>query len=142
MTRINIVPVEMLTNEHLRGEYKEITRVFTLSRKHFERTGELRPKDAPASYVLGEGHVKFFYDKLNWVLQRYMKLHAVMKQRGFNPDRALYQEVSFSAAEFAGFHHDRSTWPEFSPEEYYLSMARIAGRSQLPAVLSELGKNN
>ena len=33
MTRINVVPVEELTNKHLMAEYHEITRIFRLVRE-------------------------------------------------------------------------------------------------------------
>lgn len=55
MTRINCVPVEELTDKHLLAEYRELPRIFNLARA---------VEDAPTEYVLGTGHMKFFYDKL------------------------------------------------------------------------------
>ncbi len=76
MTRINVVPVEELSDKHLSGEFHEITRVFTLARKR----GAAHPK-APSQYVLGKGHVLFFYDKLSWVSRRYQSLAQELRSR-------------------------------------------------------------
>jgi len=60
MTRINCIPVEELHNKHLLVEYRELPRVFTLAHNAIEK-GRW---ESPAAYVLGAGHVKFFYNKL------------------------------------------------------------------------------
>lgn len=85
MTRINVIPVEELQSQFLRGEYKEITRVFGYARKaQFEI---LRGKrKLPQEYTLGTGHVLFFYDKLGYVLQRYQQLTNEMISRGYKPN--------------------------------------------------------
>ena len=77
MTRINVVPVQELHDKHLVAEYREIHRVFKLARKC---------KDAPKQYVLGTGHVKFFYDKLFFIAKRQKELYVEMKHRGFKPN--------------------------------------------------------
>lgn len=74
MTRINVVPVEQLCNEHLKAEYRELIRVF--------RSAKVRD-DVPEKYTLGRGHVIFFSNKLTWVLKRYDQLIFEMKKRGF-----------------------------------------------------------
>lgn len=79
MTRINVVPVEELHPKHLVAEYREIVRVFALSRKD---VGKIQP---PEKYVLGAGHVRFFYDKLAFILNRYKALIDEMIRRGYNP---------------------------------------------------------
>ena len=85
MTRINLVPVEELTREHLLGENKEITRVFGLSRKaQFEIMRGKRK--LPEKYTLGDGHVTFFYDKLGFIADRYESIVAEMIVRGYKPN--------------------------------------------------------
>jgi deoxyribonuclease (pyrimidine dimer) len=88
MTRINVIPVEDLVDEHLRGEYKEITRVFTHVRKAQQKgitpVNFKKQYKQPKHYVMGTGHVVFFYDKLGWVLNRYRALSREMVWRGFN----------------------------------------------------------
>lgn len=85
MTRINLVPVEELHNKHLAGEYKEITRVFGLARNaQFE---VLRGKrKLPHEFVLGTGHVSFFFDKLKFIADRYEALTKEMQRRGYKPN--------------------------------------------------------
>jgi hypothetical protein len=75
MTRINVIPVEELCDQHLLAEYRELPRVFTLARLC---------DDAPKQYVLGSGHVKFFYDKLCFVYFRLNLLIQECERRGFN----------------------------------------------------------
>ena len=41
-------------------------------------------KGQPKIFTLGTGHVKFFYDKLNYLYKRYNELHLECKRRGFN----------------------------------------------------------
>lgn len=86
MTRINVVPVSTLSRLHLQGEYKEITRVFTLVRKAQARGKNKWNIKAPSSYTLGTGHVTFFYPRLGYILNRYQELTAEMRARGFSPN--------------------------------------------------------
>ncbi len=94
MTRINVVPVEELSDKHLSGEFHEISRVFTLARKR----GAAHPK-APAQYTRGKGHVLFFYDKLFWVANRYhslareLQLRAFLKKRDSSVDMDRVRKV-------------------------------------------------
>lgn len=68
MTRINAgIAPELLIDQHLIAELRELPRVFSLVGK---RIGNDTYKNVkiPEQFVLGEGHVTFFYDKL-WYLQ-------------------------------------------------------------------------
>lgn len=76
MTRINLIPVEDLTKEHLLGEKHEITRVFRLAKN------SKKPK-IPPEYRMGKGHVSFFYDKLIFVANRYEQICDEMRKRGY-----------------------------------------------------------
>lgn len=75
MTRINVVPPAELCNKHLLAEMHELPRVFKLARPCAE---------APKEYVLGTGHVKFFYNKLAWLSERFIALVEECQLRGFN----------------------------------------------------------
>lgn len=83
MTRINVVPVQELTREHLLGEWKEITRVFTQRRNAIQAKRIIK---VPKEYTLGTGHVSFFTDKLGFVLNRYQQLKNEMICRGYKPN--------------------------------------------------------
>lgn len=41
-------------------------------------------KGIPEEFTLGQGHVKFFYNKLKYLLDRYNALRQEALQRGFN----------------------------------------------------------
>ncbi|ADK73457.1 endonuclease V N-glycosylase UV repair enzyme [Roseobacter phage RDJL Phi 1] len=85
MTRINCVPVEELTGPHLVAEYRELPRVFKLMRAAQARGENIRDPRNPRRYVLGTGHVRFFYDKGLYLLRRQKALVAEMQRRGYNP---------------------------------------------------------
>ena len=81
MTRINLVAPSTLHTKHLVAEYRELPRAFSLARK---AQYILHTKHIPKEYVLGTGHVTFFYDKLLFLIKRYTLLCAEMSIRGFN----------------------------------------------------------
>lgn len=84
MTRVNCVDVKLLTREHLIAEYKEIQRISKLARPCTE---------APSTYVLGKGHVKFFYDKGSWLKRRFeQELVPEMQRRGYTTNFTKYRE--------------------------------------------------
>lgn len=85
MTRINCVPPSELSGPHLVAEYRELPRIFALVRAASER-GET-PDDPrnPRIYVLGKGHVRFFYPRLGYLAARQAQLIAEMQSRGYKP---------------------------------------------------------
>lgn len=84
MTRINVIPVEELTDKHLVAEYKEILRLPKNLNKSLNRKSKpFSSAEIPASYTMGKGHVKFFYDKFRWLDRRFKQLCGEMKARGY-----------------------------------------------------------
>ena len=86
MTRINIIPVKELFDQHLIAEYREITMVpaalkRTLNSKHGLNISKINKK-----YKLNDGHVYFFYNKGKYLNKRYKEIVEEMKYRGFNPN--------------------------------------------------------
>lgn len=80
MTRINIgIDPQRLTNKHLLAEHREIKRI-----PNTIRTGKAVIKDIPQSFTLGKGHVKFFYNKLGYLLARYKDIRSECIKRNFN----------------------------------------------------------
>lgn len=79
MTRINVIDPRELTDQHLMAEYRELPRVFALSRAALDRN-----VNAPKNYTMGTGHVKFFYDKTPWLAQRHSLIVNELKRRGYN----------------------------------------------------------
>lgn len=110
MTRINVVPVQELCNKHLIAEMHELPRVFALAR---------HCPDAPKEYVLGAGHVKFFYDKLHYITMRFYDLVDEMWLRGF--------KVSYNKPPVV---ENQELYKPYmpTPEAIALNRARIAER--------------
>lgn len=79
MTRINVVPVTELCDQHLLAEHRELTRIPNAIAK-----GKYNLAGQPLDYKLGEGHVRFFFNKLTFLKRRYDALHDECKKRGFN----------------------------------------------------------
>jgi deoxyribonuclease (pyrimidine dimer) len=93
MTRINVVPVEELSRQHLIAEYRELPRIFALVRAA-EARGEL-PEDRrnPICYTLGTGHCRFFYPRLTYLVERQRALIAEMKRRGYVPNFEMSDDL-------------------------------------------------
>lgn len=81
MTRVNVVPVTELCDQHLLAEHREITRIPNFVCKN---GGQVKLPDGNATYCLGTGHVVFFRDKLGWLFDRYDDLYNECVRRGFN----------------------------------------------------------
>ena len=80
MTRINAsIPPFELCDAHLLAEHREITRV-----PNTIRSGRAIIKDIPKKFTLGTGHVKFFYNKVGFIKNRYELLYNECVARGFD----------------------------------------------------------
>lgn len=78
MTRINVIPPEKLTDQHLLAEYRELPRVFPLAQAAIARGIVL----GPPSYTLGKGHVCFFYSRTDWLSARQGEIIRELLDRG------------------------------------------------------------
>jgi len=80
MTRINAgIPVDQLSDKHLIAEHREIKRI-----PNMIFSGRAKLVGIPENFILGKGHVKFFYNKLLYLKLRYEELYEECKRRGFN----------------------------------------------------------
>jgi len=80
MTRINVgIPPAELVNQHLIAEHREIKRIPNCIAK-----GKYKMEGIPDRFKLGSGHVKFFYNKLLYLKNRYVSLYNECVKRGFN----------------------------------------------------------
>lgn len=115
MTRINVVPVTELCDQHLLAEHRELTRIPNCIAR-----GRYNMKGQPAEYTLGTGHVKFFYDKLAWLSTRYGKLGIECRERGFKVTNRWPHDISL----------DSSMWGSYTPtpEALTINRERIAER--------------
>lgn len=74
MTRINTIDPQHLLDQHLMAEYREITRVSSLSKHTVQHK----------QYTMGTGHVKFSYDKGLFLAKRREELYNELVQRNYN----------------------------------------------------------
>ena len=97
MTRINVVPVKELCNKHLFAEWREMPRlVKNLQASLNRKTKPFRSSEIPAEYVLGKGHVKFFFDKFEYLHKRHIEITKELLNRGYSlgkTDSDVFLEV-------------------------------------------------
>tara|TARA_B100001250_G_scaffold108108_1_gene91236 strand:+ start:5251 stop:5679 length:429 start_codon:yes stop_codon:yes gene_type:complete len=86
MTRINLINVNELSDQHLIAEYREITMVPAALKRTLNSRNGLILKKIPKNFTLNKGHVTFFYNKGQYLYKRYRLLINEMKKRGFNPN--------------------------------------------------------
>lgn len=80
MTRINTgIKPSLLCNEHLLAEHREIKRIPNQISK-----GKFTLNGIPNEFKLGSGHVKFFYNKLLYLKNRYEEIYLECLDRGLN----------------------------------------------------------
>ena len=82
MTRINVVDPSLLSDKHLGAEYRELPRVFGLVAQAVARGESPDDPRNPREYVLGTGHVRFFYPRLEYVARRFHALVLECERRG------------------------------------------------------------
>jgi deoxyribonuclease (pyrimidine dimer) len=85
MTRINCIPPSELVSQHLIAEYRELPRVFALVRAAISRNEQPDDPRNPRQYLLGPGHIRFFYCRLAYLARRQAALVEEMKARGYRP---------------------------------------------------------
>lgn len=88
MTRINSsYPVKDLYDQHLMAEYRELTMVPAALRRSLRtKTKAQILASIPSKFCLGSGHVRFWYNKLDYLKTRYAELQTELRNRGFNID--------------------------------------------------------
>jgi hypothetical protein len=79
MTRISVgVRAAELCDAHLNKERVELLRI-----PNAIKSGKAVIKNIPQKFTLGKGHVKFFYDKIGYLHQRYLELTEECIKRDF-----------------------------------------------------------
>lgn len=122
MTRINLVPPSELCDQHLLAEHRELTRI-----PNAVARGKFHLQSQPADYKLGEGHVRFFFDKLFFLQKRYDALHAECLARGFNVQ--YIWPANFHAASCP----QRELWKDYVPTQAALALNRERIALRMPA---------
>lgn len=94
MTRINLTLVSELADQHLMAEYRELPRVFGAVRKHVQNGKKVHDFKISEHFILGAGHVTFFYNKLDFLHKRQQQLIAECLKRGFKIKDTTVQDIS------------------------------------------------
>lgn len=133
MTRINCIPPKEMHKKHLGAEFFELPRIFTYVQ------AAIRRGEAPESYAenfpeytFGEGHAKFFFPKLAWLLFRYFDLAKEMAKRGMKVDVEAMQRN----AELWGQKIDEGWWGNWHPDE----SAKALNRERIAERLAEMAE--
>ena len=134
MTRINsAINPKTLTDQHLIAELRELPRIFTAVEKRIKNN--ILFNDIPKRFRLGTGHVKFFYNKTNFLLDRHKQLRNEYNIR-FNKN---WQYIP---------NFDYLQQPEYKPNEidFILLKNRISSRiiesNQIPRYYSKSIEKN
>lgn len=120
MTRINLVPVEELHDQHLFAEFREIKMIpRSLERSLVSRTEEQITNSIPEDFCLGRGHVSFFYDKGRYLRERYLQIKQELAYRGINFDRSSVFDPNNTMAHFTSWYGG-----DWAPSEYEMGIIR------------------
>lgn len=128
MTRINSnLDPKLLKRMHLIAEYREITMVPAALRRSLRTKSKQEIlASIPKKFTLNAGHVKFFYDKQEFLRKRFHRICSEMARRGYKYDPT--REIPFVGFDPA-FNNDWSS----TPEDDAIVQERIALRiSQKP----------
>ena len=118
MTRINLVPPQELCDQHLLAEHRELTRIPNAVAK-----GKYHLRGQPAEYKLGEGHVRFFFNKMAFLQRRYDALHAECLARGFKVQYIWPESLKENA----------EVWQDYQPTQQALALNRQRIAERMPA---------
>jgi len=85
MTRINLVPVQDLADQHLFAEWREIKMVPAALRRSLKtrNKGDILA-GIPKRYTLNKGHVTFFFNKMKFLAERYKLLTDELVKREYS----------------------------------------------------------
>lgn len=138
MTRINVIDPSLLLNEHLVAELRELPRV---PNAVLEGKAKIILDKIPKKFVLGEGHVKFFYNKLMFLKLR----HIELRKEYFARNNKEYMNGEFKDIDLSPLENcliKRSLCGTWEPDEDAIiqNVARIKERFDLRARAYHFGK--
>lgn len=138
MTRINLVKPEDLADQHLFAEWREIKMIPARVKKLYSQyeediaSGKLkmlgfvrhRMTDLPSKYTMSTGHVRFFYDKMLFLFDRYKILTEELKIRNYSIAEHDARALFFDGMTI----HNRTREWSPSPPEVLINIQRISER--------------
>lgn len=111
MTRINVVPVEELSDQYLLAEYRELPRVVKQ---------DISVVGAPKKYCLGKGHMRWARKHMVYTLRRYMQLWEEMKIRQFSPKYFPHDLMNLAIDK----HSQTFLWRSYLPTDEDIALNR------------------
>ncbi len=127
LTRINLIKPGFLLDQHLIAEYREIPMVPAALIRTLDACAKRGVYDykIPKRYTLNKGHVKFFYDKREFLENRYAIVMKELRRRGFILDP--YRCVSFHYNDEVPPWHPTDKWMP-DADEVDINLQRILQR--------------
>ncbi len=124
MTRLNIVDAKDLTTKHLVAEYKEILQFLHHVKKRVDNNHPF--DDIPPKYTLNGGHCLFFFNKGQYVYNRFVELYEEMHSRGLNVNEEKYAARSQRIIDS----YNETLFQDWVPskEDYGVAIERIVER--------------
>jgi len=124
MTRINTIPPEQLTDQHLMAEYREMPMVNASLARTIRSKRGLQLDRIPGQYTLNSGHVTFHYDKGLYLYNRFHAIVQELNNRQYNIDpdsRIIDWEV---------FKRRADLWNDWQPssQDHKTNVQRIVER--------------
>jgi len=123
MTRINLLPVKELCNKHLMAEFHEMPRLVKNLHTSLNRKAPFDVREIPSEYVLGKGHVKFFFNKFEYLHKRHTEITKELLLRGYrltNIDSSIFASV------------DKMWYNDYTPTEKAIELNRQRVLERLP----------
>lgn len=129
MTRINLVPPAELCDQHLLAEYRELTRI-----PHVVLKKGVGSEPIPPRYTIqtadnpkgGRGHVRFFYNKMEFLYQRYGFLRLECETRWFRAEWR-WTDAEYNQLQRLGL------WQNYEPTEEAILLNKKRILERLPA---------
>lgn len=119
MTRINLVPPAELADQHLFAEFRELKMVPKSLERSLNAKGVIAVTfSIPPKYVLGRGHVSFFYDKGAYLTNRYVDIQQELQRRKINYNKEAMFDPDFVYLRYPCFGRD------YNPTEEALQLIR------------------
>ncbi len=126
MTRINVVPVTELMDQHLQVEHHEFPRIPKGMHKSIDKRGEKGTLEIiPETYRLGTGHMTFFYDKGMFLMDRWHQIIGELNRRKLDYEKDLL------LGSYAGLSIEFMKPYEPTPEALEINRKRLAAKISL-----------
>lgn len=93
MTRINLVDPSELMDQHLLAEYREIRLLCANLQRTLRSKSGFQPNKVPDTFTLNSGHVYFFYNKGEYIHNRYEQLRNELSNRGITAELVFPREA-------------------------------------------------